>query len=463
MSRRIISLFIIIVCVTAVSVSSATPNTETSGIYALLSGKMSGSLHISISSPVFLKLSQFGEERINSLNRLMQHFSFDININNDVSDATVSVDSEPIIKLYEGNHDYITVGGDHSSGNIIIHNKQRRNSNTDDSDSISVFLETHFFQTNRMLDDLYNICEKLPEAFPDLSKTETSGISYKGYGKAVRKNTIQFKQDYVQEHLPKEISVLAESDEISHFINSLVFQGTQRITIQYDTDNRIISITYIGTVGLTEESLRKVSLTWRCMRKENHIKDTVLLKTPSVKGFDKYNLSFERELNNDPEESNPVLNWDYQLDQKESDIKRKLQYKANLSLKDNQVNGDILFNEKKNGREQSTRIVPRMEKEIDQSYGGTIEITNKTGKIEISSIKMSVTVYQPDNMLPQINQDAVNTDINKIEEQSDETLYREIYSHLIRKLITLPESDTEFLRKDIPENLWYSITESIHP
>ena len=40
MSRRIISLFIIIVCVTAVSVSSAAPNTETSGIYALLSGKI---------------------------------------------------------------------------------------------------------------------------------------------------------------------------------------------------------------------------------------------------------------------------------------------------------------------------------------------------------------------------------------------------------------------------------------
>ena len=72
MSRRIFCLFIIIACIMAVSVSSAVSNTESSGIYALLSGDYPGFIHINISSPVFRKLSQFGEERIESLNRLMQ-------------------------------------------------------------------------------------------------------------------------------------------------------------------------------------------------------------------------------------------------------------------------------------------------------------------------------------------------------------------------------------------------------
>ncbi len=463
MSRRILSLFIMIACVTVISVSSATGNTETSGIDALLSGEVSGSLQISISSPVFRKLSQFGKERIQSLNRLMQHFSIDISINGDETNATVSVDSEPIINLYGENNDHIIIRGDSSSGNSIMYTPKRRNSHNDDSDFIPGFLETDFFRTNRMLDQLYKICEKLPVSFPELSKTETSGISYKGYGKAIRKNTVQFTRDYIQDHFPKALSDLAESDEISQFLNSLIFHGTQKITLQYNSDNQIISITYNGTVGLTEETLRKVSLTWRCMRVKNHIKDSVSLKTPSVKGFDKYNLSFERELNNDPEDNNPILVWDYQLDQKETDNKRKIQYKANLSMKDSQVNGDILFNEKMNGREQSTRIVPSMKQENDHSYTGTIEITNKTGKIEMNSIQIPVVFYRTDTLPSQIHRDAVSTENSMIEEQNDETLYREIYSLLIRKVITLPETDTEYLRKDIPENLWYSIKESINP
>ena len=463
MSRRIFCLFIIIACIMAVSVSSAVSNTESSGIYALLSGDYPGSIHINISSPVFRKLSQFGEERIESLNRLMQHFSFDINISGDESNATVSVDSEPIINLYEGDNDQIIIRGDHSSDNTIIQNRQSREKNNDDSNYVSGFLETDFFKANRIIDELYNICEKLPATFPELCKTETSGLSYKEYGKSVRKNTLQFTRDFIQEHFPKEISVLAESDEISHFISRLVFQGAQRITIQYNTDNRIISITYNGTVGLTEDSLRKVSLTWRCMRKDNHIKDSISLRTPSVKGFDKYNLSYERELNNNPEEMNPVLIWDYQLDQKETDKRRKLQYKAELSLKESKVNGTIQFTEKQNGIEKNVRIIPDMVKENDYSYSGTIEITNKTGKIEISSIRIPISVYYTDTVPSKIPEDAVTVDIQKEEEQSVETLYKKLYSRLIRKLITLPASDIEFLRKDIPDNLWNSIIISINP
>ena len=127
------------------------------------------------------------------------------------------------------------------------------------------------------------------------------------------------------------------------------------------------------------------------------------------------------------------------------------------------MNGDILFNEKMNGREQSTRIVPSMKQENDHSYTGTIEITNKTGKIEMNSIQIPVVFYRTDTLPSQIHRDAVSTENSMIEEQNDETLYREIYSLLIRKVITLPETDTEYLRKDIPENLWYSIKESINP
>ena len=68
--------------------------------------------------------------------------------------------------------------------------------------------------------------------------------------------------------------------------------------------------------------MRKISLVWKCLRSADRKKDQLTLKTPTIQGSDRDNISYERDLNRtDPEK--PSLVWDYQLDEKHGKDKQQ--------------------------------------------------------------------------------------------------------------------------------------------
>ena len=118
--------------------------------------------------------------------------------------------------------------------------------------------------------------------------------------------------------------------------------------------------------------------------------------------------------------------------------------------------GKIQYNVKGNSvPEHSIIITESMSKEKEAEYAGTLEITNKTGKIVTSSVMSGFSIsesIQSDTQKKERNGSQI------IMTQDNEGIPEEAIRILIQKMMTLPEEDTVFLRKDIPDEIWKLLT-----
>lgn len=452
MKRNNRSVFVLLMTLLLIQTCTSCVFAESAGSHPMLSGEFETPVNINLSEFSFGKISQFGQERTESLNRLLSHISLNIRMDQNDSETTVLIDEDPLFTV-SSMTDRETTGSVFSfnPGQIYInYGKEEK------EDDYFLFLEHHFFPINRLMDEMYAFFEKTGISFPEYTKPGSSGMQYKGFGKAVRKITIQFPSDIVRDKFPGILSGLCDSEECRHFIEQMSYQGTQKITLQYDQDQKLMCVNYNGAVGMNADNMRRVSLTWKCKRNNECIKDNLSLKTPSIQGFDKYNISFTREeiLNHDEMQQ---IQWDYQIDLKNNDVKEKTQYIAQLSESEGVISGEISYEERQNGTTDRLQITPKIRKENGSSYDGTIEISRKKGKIETSRIRSRFSV-ESSPMYHITRKDGMelhseNTD----DEHTADILNEKMYGIILQKLVTLPQSDTGFLRQDIPEELWQSI------
>ena len=426
---------------------------DESGFGILFRGDINEPVTVIIQSPAFHQLSQFSKERTESLNRVLKHLSLSIYMDGSASETTLFVDSGSMFTITE-NREGQCLRSVYSFSPDVLY---QRSCTEKTDDSFRLFLESQFFVLNRMLDQYYTVFSKAGEVFQDFTKTGISGISYKEYGKAIAKKIIQYPSDYVKQNFPKAIADLCETEESRKFTEQLHFKGAQRVTLLYDQNDQLMYVSFSGMVGLTEETMRKVNFTWKCLRSEKRKKDLIVLKTPSVKGYDKYNMTYERDLNTTDSDHQNIL-WDLQLDLKEEDNKQKIQYGAEISLTDGKLSGTIQFAEKQNGQERNISVIPELKKENSREFSGTIEITSKKGKI-VNSSMTSILRISPAAVLSALEPERYTiAELDGEEGQHNaEQLQNTINRIIIQNLITLPEEDTVFFRQDIPDEIWESI------
>ena len=269
---------------------------ESTQTHFLLSGEMSSPFCIRISSPVFQQLSQFGTDRLNSLNRLISHLSVSVLADDEQAEAVLSVDDEQLFSIIQTN-DNTAYTIKTFSPNTVYHKQGRDDQGESEENEVKIFLDKQFFRINHLLDELYPVFARTAEAFPELTGKSSANLNFSGFGKSEGRLTIQFSADYVQDHFPAALADLCETETGKNFLKNLVFQGAQKIVLLYDKDNQLLRINYDGTLGTSSEDLRRVSLVWKCLRSENHIKDSLTIKTPAVSGYDRDNLAYERDQN----------------------------------------------------------------------------------------------------------------------------------------------------------------------
>ena len=412
----------------------------------ILNGQYKSPVTVTVSSPLYSFISEFGESRTEMYNRMLKHFSISLTLDNDYSDTALLIDQAPVVSYMESNRQSLSkmiyLYENETAYDFVSENELIENS------SFLSFLENDFFKTNNLLDELYPLFIKTADAFQQFSKPSSASISFKGYGKGVRKVTIPLSGDYVKEYYSKVLSDLADTEESRRFIGQLVFSGPQKIILLYDQDDQLLRINYDGTVGFDENSMRRVSLVWRCLRNADQKKDNLTLKTPAQKGYNKYNMVYSREKDNNS------LNWQYQLDFKEDDVKKKISFNAEFQIHDGIMSGEAVFSEKQEDNEKKINILPVLKKEKDAEYDGTIEITDYSGKIVVSSIRAEISVSS--------NVQAVKDKADTVPVHlSSEEVKERISSVFIRRLLLLPADDISFLSQDIPVNVWESLLKSL--
>ena len=448
----LISLLLIFLTLTV----SFTAFSEENCLETFLNGDFSVPFSFVLSSPEYRTLPQFGKERLDSLNRLIKHFSMEMCIDGNISSTAFFIDGEKLYSVAEKVSGGISRNAYSFDPERIYEHPVREQDNP-----LTGFLDNHFFLVNHLLDSIYPMLERMKDTFPDMTKMTDEKMNFKEYGKSVRKLIITFPSEYVKEHFPGALTDLTDSDETSIFIRRLIFSGTQRIALYLDGDSHIIRVNYDGVLGLSSESLRKVALSWRCLHQENRKKDELSLKTPEVKGFNRYNLNYIRHLDlTDPDHQ--TVGWDFQLDLKSGDDKKKVRYYADLSLTKEILKGEAFFSERRDRQEDRISVRTELGKGKKGEYAGTLEITNNSGKIVTSDVVSGISI-SPCGSLSDFHADpATSTDIPDISERlTDAELNSAISEILIRKLLTLPAEDLDFLSRDIPEDVWKSIIQII--
>ena len=421
----------------------------------LLTGSFDKPLSVRLESPQYEALSQFDSNRLDQLNRLMKHFSFDISKDSNLSEAVFMIDGEAVFSILQnetvnGKEEIISITKEdvHQAGDIPVM----------EDGSFPAFLDDSFFPVNQLTDDLYTMFDNIRNTFTDLQKENKTDLRLSGFGKAAKRINMTFSHDFVQEHFPESLIPLTESAKCKDFLSALHFSGVQKISLLTDQDDHIIRINYDGKTGFSENDIRNVSLVWKCLRTPTRKKDNFTLKTPAVKGYDRYNIIYDRDLNLTDTESQ-TLTWDYQIDQKINQVKTQIRFNADFLLDAEEWTGNAVYSKKQDKTADKTTFLMSLKKENDEEYKGTIEFADYSGKMLVRKAVsgLSILSYSGISSPPE---DPVLKDPERKtghEESVPELLQRKIISAIIRKIAELPDEDLAFIRSGIPEETWEAI------
>ena len=151
---------------------------ESTQTHFLLSGEMSSPFCIRISSPVFQQLSQFGTDRLNSLNRLISHLSVSVLADDEQAEAVLSVDDEQLFSIIQTN-DNTAYTIKTFSPNTVYHKQGRDDQGESEENEVKIFLDKQFFRINHLLDELYPVFARTAEAFPELTGKSSANPLYR--------------------------------------------------------------------------------------------------------------------------------------------------------------------------------------------------------------------------------------------------------------------------------------------
>jgi hypothetical protein len=364
-----------------------------------------------------IKMPQFAEERTEKLNRILQHAGIRIEISGEESRAVVTMDGEDIFSL--------TGDGGEGAGTEAI----RR-----------------YGRIWKSLEKWKAFFAALPEAFPETRQESKINTPYKEYGKAVKRTALTLSAEEAAEQAAKAgtgTGLYPEAGEMQ-------FEGKQKIALQTGEEGQLIRINYNGKCGLSDGSIRNVSVEWKTVTEENRSKDQIQIRTPAATGGERDNLQMTREwtLGEDGKE---ILTWTAETDALHNRIRTQKRMTARTEAAEGKMTIDLAEATVESGETRRTEITGEISLEEGKPAEGMLAIILKTGKIETEHYEVSFRTYP---VIPAIPGDAAETAGG---EKSESEIRREQSAALVRAILKLPEEDQAFLKDGIGEDLWKEI------
>lgn len=387
-----------------------------------------GSITLTLSSPRMIVLSQYDDNRLDQLNRLIRHLSMALILDKKDSALQLFVDGREV----------------YSSVNVSI----------EAEDDTAQFLGQVFEPLNLYLDAFYPVIAGLREAYPEKVKIMDANLNLSGYGRAVRKNMITIPAEEAETALRDKLLSLCEESEARLFLSKLVFSGQQKFSFMLDQNDREIRINYDGKVGLSAEDLRSVSFVWKCLREENRRKDALTLKTPAQNESDRFNVTLERDMNPDDPKA-PSWQWIIDTDDKTGSDRALSKFSMEWTKGENGLSGTMIHNINQNGNKTTLNASATLTPSESGSFTGGLEITHKKGKIEKEHFTVEVSVAPSGkNVL------AENTATEAAGSAENRKLIeKNARRELLRALLRIPDEDLLFLFSGLPDDEWQEIVQ----
>ena len=438
--------------------SPAVSSCEEIGPELLMTGKSGSAVTFTLDAPSFALIPQFGTERTADFNALLAHIGTEITTDGERAESTIRIEGVPVIsRTLKTEGDAVRSIYDAAPDKVYIENA---NQVEEAGDDWSGFLENRFFRLNRMLDEMASVAAKLPDAYAETARKSAENLSFRDYGKAVSKVSVTLKDEAEINGFQGVLLSLTNDAETQSLIRVLQFSGTQKLVILFDENGQPIRIQYDGCCGRSEESMRKVSLNWKCLRTAETKKDDVSLKTPSVRGYDRDNMAYTRETDRtDPEKQ--TAKWNMQLDLKAGQERKEIGFTGEFSFSETEMGGTAVMTRRQDGVRSKKTVSLATEKENSGEYSGTIEITDNSGKILIGGLSAAIRLKTGSEV--SFDDRGKETVDLRGEDAAGaaESLQNLISYALIRAMAALPATDLAFLNRDIPADVWNELTQII--
>ena len=393
-------------------------------------------------------IPQFDEIRREELNRLLAHFSLELCLGKNAYSAGLYLDDGEILSLTGKNGETGTETVYSFRPDTSFITPYAKDSAAQGETGTGSYLAAVELagRMHSLLENGYDLFSSMRLNSPGTVTESKAKQKIKGFGTAVRKMTIQISAEEAESGTLSEIfsGMNINGDDGTE----LVFSGKQRITLFLDEDDLPVRITYSGKCGTGEESLRSVTLDWKCLRDTESTADEIKLKTPAASGSDRDNLTLTRSLGTKDGEEYCELSLEY--DKMSAGTRTRAEAKASLRGTET-ISGEISVTVKDTEGTRKTDIIPDLTVSDAEEYAGTLEIMNYSGKILKEDLVLSVSMKKGEEPVFPAAAKRVN----------DGAPVNELAAAFLRETLKLPDEDLAFLIRDLPEGTLEQIRNNI--
>ena len=400
-----------------------------------------------------------GEERLGYLNALMRHLSAELVLipgEEGIWGAVgLSMDGEELLRVIE-EHRGDTVsslaisGGaaavlDAGSGSELLGQEVS-------SGMLNDFLQHDILHLPPQMEEL--IRNLMADGSVDWA-VKDSAVTVSNYGKSAKtwslviakENTEDWKNRILQD-CPEGVLYTA--------LESVTFTGRQTLTVLTDKEDALLRVTYSGNCNHPDGTKREISLTWKLLRGEK-VQDDFILKTPSA-GGNRNNVTVTRTIREGKNGISCKVTAEYnQRTGRQVTITRA---EANLTQKDNAVDGSIALSRRISGGETG-----KEEWTLTPSLRFATENALCEGTLSVSCAQDDRPGFAADFHLTLNPLDAMKAEAYRAGQSGFETmeggaeaLTSRFVTAFVRHAVLLPPEDTLFLSQELPG--WEQVVEA---
>ena len=399
-----------------------------------------------------LKLPQFDENRTQQLNKLLKHVGFHGIVSEKDAEITLSIDDEGLFSIlsFEQNgrkrtilapdqeHYYIVPDGEKTEAGMIP---------VSGGEAAEIEENLSIYHT---LETVVSLLEKLPDVFPDKASRAKCTDKYRDYGTAASKVVLKLTDEEMNQYLQKYLEDL-NGNFADARLRSLRFSGRQGFTLLFTEDNRLLKVSYSGKAAWEEDDVRDIRLDWKTARREGYARDELQLRTPNEKRTKRNNLIL-RFSQKTEEDGSEKLAWTKETDRLENKIRTQASFAADISMREGKMEGTIVHSSLQNNRKDTCQMTLDLSAPDENSWSGTLEIISKKDKIETEHFRSKLALKA--GVTAQVS--AIQPEPVLITGEEFSRITENLYSDILRKLLTLPAEDLAFIREGIPDALWNS-------
>ncbi len=435
----------------------------TSACMSLLSSQTSGTFEFS----VFLKeYVPFGEERLGMLNDLLKHMCFRISEGENEASVSILSDEEKVFGLSKWTEN----GSENFCFSFEPDTAYTGGTVQDLTGAPSVQASMLSFDLPPLLtadkiswaDAGYDLLEKLPDVFPEYTRSQEVKTRLKDVGMSTRKAVITIPQNDVRDNIMSRLGDRTEEKTLREFLHSLTFTGRQQFTLYYDENGQLMKANYSGQAGRTED-MRKLNVEWRGKR-GNEIFDDLTVKAPPVNGKNRDTLTIKRtEIRAEEDTLQASLEWTRIRNR----VKTILNGTADLSLKNKGtvLSGTIVLTSEKDELVTGFSASPDLTLNPETGWEGSVGIRYLSGKNAVIDAEIKAKgfafsespVERPEKIL------TLNDMSEKERADLSGRIQRQIASTLLKALLSLPKEDLRFLNYEMNDELWQQVLQKAIP